>query len=116
MTDTLSANQAPTISPLEQEVLDEYATLLDNLNKVCFHPSLLLFPNLFLSSSNSVPFCPALPFSPGHNNLLTLSDMISALHLPLNPLRQTNSRDPRRPQTTGEKDEPCVYAFEGECV
>lgn len=34
------SNQAPTCSPLEQEVLDEYALLLDNLNKV--RPSFML--------------------------------------------------------------------------
>ena len=28
------SNQGPTCSPLEQEVLDEYALLLANLNKV----------------------------------------------------------------------------------
>lgn len=30
----LPSNQAPACSPLEQEVLDEYTLLLDNLNKL----------------------------------------------------------------------------------
>lgn len=30
-----SSNSAPACSPLEQEVLDEYALLLANLNKAC---------------------------------------------------------------------------------
>ena len=36
MTDTavIASSQTTAVSPLEQEVLDEYATLLDNLNKV----------------------------------------------------------------------------------
>lgn len=31
-------NEASTCSPLEQEVLDEYALLVDNLDKVCTKP------------------------------------------------------------------------------
>ncbi len=44
MTETSpSSTNTPSCSPLEQEVLDEYAHLLDNLNKVQhpFLPSLL---------------------------------------------------------------------------
>ena len=38
MADTASTTtNAPSCTPLEQEVLDEYALLLDNLNKVLTH-------------------------------------------------------------------------------
>lgn len=34
-TSTIGDTNSPLVSELEQEVLDEYARLLDNVNKVC---------------------------------------------------------------------------------
>lgn len=45
-----SANSEESLSPLEQEVLDEYARLLENMNTVRPLSSLSLFSPLPLSS------------------------------------------------------------------
>jgi outer membrane protein OmpA-like peptidoglycan-associated protein len=46
-------DEEETLTPLEQEVLDEYARLLENLNTVRFIHSFLFFPFAFF---NHLPF------------------------------------------------------------
>lgn len=58
-----TTNTPPSCTPLEQEVLDEYALLLNNLNKVhhppsSFSPSILAFPSPTLPFE-SLAFLPA---------------------------------------------------------
>ncbi|MCJ1455055.1 hypothetical protein MMC28_005409 [Mycoblastus sanguinarius] len=65
-------HQAPTISPLEQEVLDEYTLLLSNLNKVR-SSSLPHSASLLLIT----PYPPLIPLA--HANPQQLSNILSSL-------------------------------------
>jgi DASH complex subunit DAD3 len=84
--DDIHAHQhssAESLSPLEQEVLDEYARLLGNLNEACL--SLLIpapSPSLLIPSSHSIP---------SHSSLLLCSQ---AHKLQMSTLLSTLSATP----------------------
>lgn len=80
----------PELSPLEQEVLDEYERLAENMKKVSYHP-----PEVVLLSET--------------NDATVGRDA-------RRPSQQTDDGDPGRVAGAGEEDEFGVYAVEGECV
>ena len=87
-------------TPLEQEVLEEYALLLENLNKV--------------SSCNPASLCLAeiiLVF-----RLLADRGLSIAIVPTQFACRPPYSRSPRRITYAGEEDKPGVHAIEGERV
>jgi hypothetical protein len=84
-----------SLSPLEQEVLDEYARLLGNLNTV--------------SANLSHPHNPK-------NNSLANAHNHPAIVPPAHPVQQSQRCDIRRSTGLGAEDEFGVYAVEGECV
>lgn len=57
-----TTNTPPSCTPLEQEVLDEYALLLNNLNKVHHSPS--SFSLSILAFPSPIPLFESLAFSP----------------------------------------------------
>lgn len=89
----LLSSSGGLVSELEQEVLDEYARLLENVNKV--HPPTL--------------------FSQQRTRLLTLSVDI-ARRRPRQPRRQSRFSDTRWPAPPRTQDGDCVHAAESECL
>jgi hypothetical protein len=94
----LSASQASnadldneTLTPLEQEVLDEYARLLGNLNNVRLPPPLHL---------------PRIPISHQHR---MANDCCPDVHSPPRPVEQAQRSDTRWPTRPGEENEFGVY-------
>ena len=98
MADTLTpSDQATACSSLEQEVLNEYALLLDNLNKV--RPA------------------PPRPSPSRHLRARPLTfGGLSALRGPLVPCRTADRGGPGWAADVGAEDELGVHAVEGERV
>lgn len=90
--DTAPADADPELSPLEQEVLDEYARLAGNLDNVL-----------------PLPLC-TLP------DLLPANTPPSALHHPRRPGREALRGDSGRAKGLGAQHDDRVYAVEGERV
>lgn len=111
-----------TLSPLEQEVLDEYARLLENLNNVRsslhlsspspFHS--LPFPSSYLPSPNPLTQMRLRMFT----NEYAYADIDGELdvHTPPRLVEPAQRRDTRWLKGSGEEDESGFYVVEGECV
>ena len=103
-----------SLSPLEQEVLDEYARLLGNLNNVS-PPILSTYPHApSLRSPLSTPLYPSTPLPPTlRTSSLTPHQVIIP---PPHALQQPQRRYPRRSPRIRKENEFGVYAAQGECV
>ncbi|KAI9873914.1 MAG: hypothetical protein M1830_010410 [Pleopsidium flavum] len=113
----------PTLTPLEQEILNEYTRLLSNLNLV--RPP-FSSPPLTLTSplSPSLPLPLLIPPQKKPTRTPTKSPTktppsnkhpkkTTVINLPIRPLKHANSRDPGQFETFGEEDESGVYVVEG---
>jgi len=114
-----------SLSPLEQEVLDEYARLLGNLNNVCIYTSsLFLLPStktLLASHLQSLLIPSSLPSTPSihhppPNPPNSLANTHQAIVPPPHPLQQPQRRDPRWPPRFRKENKFGVYVAQGECV
>lgn len=101
--------QSPaSCTPLEQEVLDEYARLLSNLQKV--------LQSHHQSSDINPSHHESLPTWITGNSVLTRPFLPAALQPIRIPRRPPYCRSPGRIEVIGEEDESGVYIVEGECV
>ena len=101
---TTTAGEDDALSPLEQEVLDEYARLLGNLNNVR-----ISFPSFSLSVPSH--FC----FAWKPNGLLFCSVFL-AVGAAGPPSGESVAGDSGFVAGVGAQDEPGVYAAQGERV
>lgn len=102
----------PELSPLEQEVLEEYDRLATNMKTVRFHSiqsyTLHHFLSLNLEKTRQ--------FQVIAQRMLTQRRVCTAGNSARRPSFKSNSRNPRWPAGTGAQDESRIHAAQGECV
>lgn len=106
----------PELTPLEQDVLDEYEKLAENMKKVrLLHTSFNSISNsCLLRSRGGRQFAKQAP-SCGHSSQLTVRLSLACLHSGP-PGLTAQRRDSRWTAGSGAQDEFSIHSAQGECV